>query len=41
MNNMGPDAICFEEGSNYCDNETYIYIINISKPNVCADENHT
>ena len=38
---MGPDAKCFEEGYDYCDNETYIYIVNINEPDVCADENHT
>ena len=38
---MGPNAKCFEEGYDYCDNETYIYIVNISEPDVCADENHT
>ena len=40
MNNMGPDARCFEEDYGYCDNETYIYIVNINDYLTCTIEDN-
>ena len=37
----GLNATCFEEGYDYCDNNTYIYIEDPSYPIICADKNNT
>ena len=40
MNNMGPDARCFEEDYGYCDNETYIYVVNVNDYLTCTIEDN-